>query len=253
MSNQVSAKDEIAKVLGSPVGFDISETASKLRRNLLLVSVVVMILILGEVQPGPEVSVFGIKLTGLTSIKIMFGLSVLLAYNLVHYLWYCYELYSEWAVRITGTRLAFVTGGKYGQLGADYPDDPKQSTLYTWWLQQSNSIIAYSNLLQRVDASIQDFSEHTEQLQARDMTSAGTVSSSIRGMKDALEQARHNLACTEAILTNVRVPESLKRFDNRFKMLLKSQNLRLVLVEVGMPVGLALIAAFYLCRFFLAN
>ncbi|CAI3787469.1 hypothetical protein AHFPHNDE_01133 [Pseudomonas sp. MM227] len=253
MSKQAKSNDEIAKVLGSPVGFDISETASKLRRNLLLVSVVVIALIVGDVQPGSEVSVFGIKLTGLTSYKIMVGLWVLLAYNLIHYLWYCYELYSEWALRITGTRLAFVTGGKYGKLGADYPDDPRQSTLYTWWLQQSTSMVSYNELLYRVDNSIQNFSKHTDRLQALDMTTAGTVSTSIQGMRDTLEQARNCLASVEAVLTDARVPESLQRFDNRFKMLLKSQNLRLVLVEVAMPIGLALIAAFYLFRFFMAD
>jgi hypothetical protein len=253
MANPKQTQEEISKVLGAPVGFDISETASKLRRNLLLVSVVVIILILGEIQPGADVSIFGVKLIGVTPFKLMVGLSVLLGYNLIHYLWYCYELYSEWAVRITGTRLAFVTGGKYGSVGADYPDDPKQSTLYTWWHQQARAMTAYSHLLERVDESIREFSARTDELQEVDRTAAGTVTMSIQGMKNTLEEVRQSLASVESVISDARVPESLRRFDSRFKLLLKSQNLRIVWVEVGMPVILSVIAAFYLSKFFMAS
>lgn len=253
MVSQNQDREKIAEVLGAPVGFDISDTASKLRRNLMLISLVVVILIMGEIQPGADVSLFGIKLTGVTPFKLMVGLSVLLGYNLIHYVWYCYELYSEWALRLTGTRLAFVTGGSYGRVGADYPNDPKQSTLYTWWLQQSRSIVAYNELLQRVDKSIEDFTAHTDELQVSDRTAAGTISVSIQGMKATLEQLRGSLASVESVISDVRIPESLGRFDNRFRLLLKSQNLRLVLVEVGMPIVLALTAIFYLCRFFMTS
>lgn len=248
---QHPTREEMAKVLGEPVGFDISETAAKLRRNLMLVSMLVMVLIVGQIEPGADFSVFGVKLTGVTPFKLMVGLSIVLAYTFFHFVWCCYEIYSEWSIRITGTKLSFVTGAKLGATGADYPNNPKQSTLYTWWLQEARSMTAYSELLNRVDESIHEFSSHIEQLQKRDMTSAGSVSQSIQRMSNTLEQVRHSLASAESVITSTRVPESLSRFDRRFRLLLKSQNLRTAIIEVGIPVFLSLAAAGYLFRFFL--
>ena len=250
---QHPTREEIAKVLGEPVGFDISETAAKLRRNLILVSMVVLVLIVGEIEAGSDFSILGVKLTGVTPFKLMVGLSIVLAYTLIHFIWYCYELYSEWSVRVTGTKLAFVTGAKFGATGADYPDDPKQSTLYTWWIQEARSMTAYSDLLKRVDESVQQFSAHVEQLQQRDMTVGGSVSSSIQGMNNTLEQIRRSLDSTESTITNTRIPESLSRFDRRFSLLLKSQNLRTMVVEVGIPTILSLAAGCYLVSFFIQH
>ncbi|KEY88738.1 hypothetical protein PC358_06295 [Pseudomonas capeferrum] len=211
---------------------------------------VVLVLIVGEIEAGSDFSILGVKLTGVTPFKLMVGLSIVLIYSLIHFIWYCYELYSEWSVRVTGTKLAFVTGAKLGATGADYPDDPKQSTLYTWWIQEARSMTAYSDLLNRVGESVQQFSVHVEQLQQRDMTVGGSVSSSIQGMNNTLEQIRRSLDSTESTITNTRVPESLARFDRRFSLLLKSQNLRMLVVEVGIPIILSLAAGCYLVSFF---
>ncbi|WP_122243075.1 hypothetical protein [Pseudomonas syringae] len=251
--SQNSSREEVAKILGEPTGFDISDTASKLRRNLLLVSVVILILILGDIQAGPDLSVFGVKLIGLTPFKLMVGLATVLTYNLVHYLWYCYELYSEWAVRLTGTKLSFVTGGRMGSVSADYPNNPKQSTLYHWWLQQARTMPRYEELIEKVQTAILLFDGHVEELQRADGTSAGTVSASIQSMKATMEQVRHSLASTESVIASARIPESLSRFDNRFKLLLKSQNLRVLIIEVVVPIVLAVISIGFLFWFFLKN
>ncbi len=248
---QHSTHEKIAKVLGEPIGFDISETAAKLRRNLILVSMLVLVLIVGEIDAGSDFSIFGVKLIGVTPFKLMIGLSIVLAYTLFNFVWYCYELYSEWSVRITGTKLAFVTVAKSGSAGADYPDDPKQSTLYTWWTKATDTMTAYSDLVNRVDESIQQFSAHIDQLQKLDTASPGSVISSMREMKDTLNQVRHSLASTESVITNTRIPESLARFDRRFRLLLKSQNLRTLIVGVCVPIALSLAAIYYLLRFFI--
>lgn len=250
---QHPTRQQISKVLGEPVGFDISETARKLRRNLILVSMIVLILIVGEIEAGTDFSVLGVKLTGVTPFKLMVGLSIVLVYTFIHFLWYCYEHYCEWSIRVTGTKLTFLTGGKRGSVGADYPDDPKQSTLYAWWLQESQSMTAYADLVGLVEKSIQHFSEHTAQLQQKDMSSAESVSASIQNMKNTMEQLRHSLAATESVVTNTRIPESLARFDQRFRLLLKSQNMRTLFLEVAIPIILSIAAVGYLLRFFIQN
>ncbi|WP_223513463.1 hypothetical protein [Pseudomonas sp. GL-R-26] len=250
---QHPTQNELEKALGEPVGFDISDVASKIRRNLLLASMVVLVLILGGIEPSSEVSIFGVALKGVTSFKLMVGLALVLCYNLCHYLWYCYELYSEWSVRVTGTKLAFVTGAKLGATGADYPDDPKQSTLYTWWLQEARSMTAYSDLLRRVEKSIEGLNGHVEHLEKVDGTVGGTVSRSIQEVSSSLQQIKHSLASTEDVIANTRIPFSLERFDKRFELLLKSQNARVLLIEVALPIALSLVSIWYLIRFFLQH
>ena len=110
---------------------------------------------------------------------------------------------------------------------------------------------AYEELLSRVDESILRFDSHIEQLQQVDRTPGGSVSQSIQGMKNTLEQIKNSLESTVSIITNTRIPESLERFDNRFRLLLKSQNMRLAFVEIGVPVVLSLGAAVCLFCFFL--
>lgn len=250
MVRQHPSKEELEKTLGAPIGFGISDTAMKLRRNLLLTSVVIIILVAGEIQPGADFSLLGVKLTGVTPFKLMVGLAVMLGYNLIHYVWCCYEFYSEWAIRITGTKLGFVTGAKWASEGADYPDDPKQSSLYTWWLQEARSIGAYRELLVKVEDGLRSLNGHVDELQAKDMSAAGTVSRSIQEVKSSLDQIQSSVESSEGVILSTRIPVSLERFDNRFRLLLKSQNIRIVLIEIGLPLAVSAFSIVYLIRFF---
>lgn len=245
-----TSQEDIAKVLGEPGGFDLSDAASKIRRNLLLASSVVLVLILGGIEPSPNLSIFGVAFEGVTSFKLMIGLSLVLGYNFLHYMWYCFEIYSEWAIRITGTKLAFVTGAKVGASGEDYPEDPKQSTLYGWWLHESRSMPAYDDLVLKVDRSVKELEEHVKQWQAAGFIKAHEIDPSIAGLNNNLMLMSQACYYLGGVITNNRIPVSLARFDNRFKLLLRSQNIRIALIEVGFPIALSLTAAGYLIRFF---
>ena len=247
---QYPSKEELEKTLGAPIGFGISDTAMKLRRNLLLTSVVVIILVLGEIQAGADFSLLGVKLTGVTPFKLMVGLAVMLGYNLVHFAWYCYEFYSEWAIRITGTKLGFVTGAKWASEGADYPDDPKQSSLYTWWLQEARSMGSYRDLLVKVEDGLKSLNGHIDELQRKDMSTAGSVSRSIQEVKSSLDQIKRSVESSEGVILSTRIPVSLERFDNRFRLLLNSQNIRIVLIEIGLPLAVSASSVVFLIRFF---
>lgn len=94
----------VEKVLGEPIFDDFSDNTLKIRRNLLVV-----------------------------------------AYLVVHFGWNSITHFQQWRLRVTGTRLAFKTGRSPGLYleddeRGDYPDDPRQSTLYTWWLVQAKQL-----------------------------------------------------------------------------------------------------------------
>jgi hypothetical protein len=244
----------LQKSLGEPVGFDISEAAAKIKRNLILVSSVVLVLIFGGVEAAPGVSIFGVSLTGVTSTKLMIGLSVVLFYSFAHYLWYCYELYSEWVIRLTGAKLGFVTSGTFGAEGMDYPSDPKQSTLYNWWLQQSQSLVDYKGIASKLDEQVEKINLRIDDIINNENPTANIAMThqAIASLKTSVEQIDTSIRTTEAILTQTRIPVSLARFDRRFGLLLKSQNMRIFLIEIALPIALAVFSGASLAKFFVS-
>lgn len=246
--------DALQKSMGEPVGFDISESAAKIKRNLILVSLVVLVLVFGGVEASPNVSIFGVSLSGVTSTKLMVGLSVVLFYSLVHYLWYCYELYSEWSIRLTGAKLGFVTSGVFSSEGMDYPSDPKQSTLYNWWLQQSRSMVDYKEVASKVDEQVSQINSRIDDIIKNENPSSNGAMAhqAIVLLKSTMEQINSSIASTESVLTQARIPVSLARFDRRFGLLLKSQNMRIFLIEIALPIALAAFSAASLARFFVS-
>lgn len=246
--------DALQRSMGQPIGFDISEAATKIKRNLILVSSVALVLIFGGVEAAPGVSIFGVSLTGVTSTKLMVGLSIVLFYTLAHYLWYCYELYSEWVIRLTGAKLGFVTGGGVGAEGMDYPSDPKQSTLYNWWLGRSRALIDCKEVASKVDVQVAQINLRIDDIVNNENPSANGAMAhqAIMLLNSTLEQVNSSILSTEAVLMQVRIPVSLARFDRRFGLLLKSQNLRIILIEIAFPIALAAFSGASLAKFFVS-
>ncbi len=244
--------EALKKALGEPIGFDISDAALKIKRNLMLVSLVVIVLVLGELKASSNISIFGVSLEGATPDKIMLGLAAILIYSLTHYLWYCFELAGEWSLRVTGARLGFVTGAQWADEGVDYPADPKQSTLYTWWLQEIRSFTYYKNLIAKVDEQKNEIDRRINDIVGNNNPSSNgaMASNAIAQLKATLEQARSSVSKVESIISSQRINVSLERFDKRFGLVLRSQNLRVLLVDVLVPVLIAAYAGALLCQFF---
>jgi len=64
-------------------------------------------------------------------------------------LWGAIDSFCEWRLRITGTRAAFITTGILSSESGDYPNDPRHSTLYFWWVKNAKII---DNLTEKVDS-----------------------------------------------------------------------------------------------------
>jgi len=245
------AEEALNKALGNPIAFESSENATKIKRNLIIISVVVIFLILGEITASDKVSLFGVSLEGVTPEKLMTGLGVFLIYNQLHYAWFCYDLFGEWAVRITGTRAAYTTVGVFGSEGLDYSSDPKQSTLYNWWKHERVRMNTLRNLAER-----------SEQLNIYLEGARRPIADSDRGkynqvfnladnyLHAQLNEIKQNIDEVNRRLDEPRINVSLKRFDDRFQLLLRSQNLRVLVTELLFPNLLSLYALALLYAFF---
>ena len=74
----------------------------------------------------------GFSLSGLTDQLVRRGLAIWIMHLLAHFAWMAWEGLAEWRLRLTGTRVIAVTVGTFASEEADYPTDPRHSTLANW-------------------------------------------------------------------------------------------------------------------------
>ena len=242
----IDPEESLNKVLGNPVGFENSESGAKIKRNLIIISVVVIALVLGEITASDRVSLFGVSLEGVTPEKLMTGLGIFLGYNFIHYSWCCYDLFGEWQLRVTGTRTAYVTAATFGSDGVDYPSEPRQSTLYNWWIRERLRIIYVAQQIERAE-KLQEFLDKTSQ---EALFIEGCQNFPHVDFSEEIKALKMDVDSVKRRLNEPRISVSLKRFDNRFQILLRSQNLRVFVTELLFPNLLAAYAFLLLYAFF---
>lgn len=154
---KVNSVDAVNKILGEPIDSGFSETAMRVRRNLLVFSFISIFLVIGKVQIDPQSTIFGLKFIGLSDSMLKNGLLLATLYLYVHFLWYTIDSFIGWRVRVTGTKLAFLTGAKYTSEHGDYPNDPQQSTLYSWWTDHAKRIGNIGEKIGSIDKSFMDW------------------------------------------------------------------------------------------------
>lgn len=229
----------VEKVLGEPVGFDVSEPALKVKNLLLGVSIILLCMVVGGISVGKKVSFLGISLEGITAYKMVLGLSVAVFWVTGHYLWYCIELFGEWKLRVTGTRVSYQTGGTFGSAEADYPSNPKQSTLYNWWRQNSHRFRSVTSAIEQVETELKVIQSKVDSALSqvelgRPPTNLGFLENLLSAVQDLKSTNEANLE----FMNSNRIVCSLKRFDTCYWRVLKSQNARVLIIDVLLPLVL---------------
>lgn len=233
--------EAVELVLSKPVPVEFSENALKVRRNLLAVSTVIVVMQLGGAGLAPNAPLFGFQFTALTTHTINLGLLGITIYLAVHFFFYVVESFMEWRLRLTGCRVAFITGTRYESPHKDIPDDPRQSTLYNWWKEHASQIGNIPARLEVWDSKMAESDKALRTLIAEphkfeNLNNAlqllsETVNSSTE-INRSVQRARETL---EAL----RIPSSLERFDKWFCWFLRIENFRWLLVDSLFPLLLA--------------
>ena len=137
-----------------------------------------------------------------------------------------------------------VAPGQLDRPEADHSDDPRQSTLYNWWLKDAKQIgslrenvIEISNRLQRIEDVLSSATNSSPNSES--VSEIRSELSSLRTQAQLAKQAFE--ACTNTI-TSARIPVSLKRFDDYFRLFRKSPNWRWLVFNGLTPVILSLVA-----------
>ncbi|MFK3794782.1 hypothetical protein [Pseudomonas sp. NPDC088444] len=230
----------LAKVMGEPIGFDISEPALKVKNLLLGVSIVLLCMVVGGVSVGKTVSFLGISLEGITANKMVSGLLVAVGWVTVHYFWYSIESFREWRLRITGLRVAYSIGpATFGSGEEESPASPKQSTLYNWWKERSGALVSVEEIIKNIDLELQQIQKKVDDAIKESLATTGhlnlVILETLRSSVDNLNVTVKNQA---EFMKSSRIEDSLYRFDSCFWRLIASQNLRVLFVDISLPLFL---------------
>lgn len=248
MRSSDNTVEAVEKVLGEPAFSEFPENAWKVRTNLILAAVISISVVFGDLHIEPDSQILGLKFKGLTDTVLTNGLIAVVAYLLIHFLWVSIDALLEWRLRVTGTKVAFVTTGRFSSEHGDYPSDPRQSTLYNWWKSEAGRV---GNLAKNASEISQKLNEWESTLKAK--FSEGADAMNIVNATTQLASTREQLArlgrevkeASDAI-NAARISASLKRFDRWYGLFLRSQNLRWLLVDFLTPVLAGTYALFLL-------
>lgn len=247
MSAEEEKHKAIEKALGEPFMPNFEDSILKMRTHLLMGGVIALGAVLLNIQINSASPIFGISFKGLTEGKVYFGLLLINLYLLIHFFWTSFDNYLEWRLRLTGNKVVFQSGGFYTDPNHDYPLDPRQSTLYTWWRENSKSMVCCNTKLKEVEQKLDELTDSiTQELgngQAAHLVNFQNNLSEVRKDFYALRETFDKAA---NIVDARRVPASLARFDAAYRFFLKTQSLRWLLIEWLVPVSVGIFAVWVL-------
>ncbi len=215
VEEQIKAVD---KLLKEPVFLGHDTNTKLIRAHLFLVSALVLIYVNFDLKISDGFSFLGFKFENLQDIDFQHILLILLLYLSFHFIWLSWNTFSEWRLRITGTKVSFITGSSLESEMTDNPSDPRQSTLHNYYATSMKKHIP------RLDSLINEINE-IDKPDKKD-SRIGEIQSLIKEIQKS----------------NLRVEASVKRFDNWTKYFHKSQNYEWLIIEFLLPLILAFIA-----------
>lgn len=216
---------KISECLGEPYPLETSAYAEKLRKTLMISSSIALIFLFYDVEIDGNSSFFGIKFLGIDTQIFFVIFFIVISYHFVHFLWCSINSFTYWRIRLTGTIVKYqvqsgLIGDEYDE--ADYPYDPKQASLYFWWSKTCEKVIDHQKVLDGLIPTLKKTLEEQPE-------NTGQVLSEIRSIEESLNK-------TLEVVNSQRLRDSLKRFDNWFGLMLVTQGLRWLVLEVGLPL-----------------
>jgi len=238
---------KVQKALGEPLMPEFTDFMRRVRTLLIIVSLISIGIIGGGLSIDPATSsILGIRFQGLSNEMIRTGILMVNSYLLIHFLWGSIDSWFEWIVRLTGTRVAYVTTGRLASGHCDYPSDPRQSTLYHWWKDEASKITSLTEPLEEMKEKLEAWEKRVEEAILNNDPNLRVVVQDFQNVLTNINDVKMRIEKAETTLTATRIPASLERFDQRFKFMLRSQNLRWLLLELLFPISLGGVSVYLL-------
>ena len=234
---------QVEKILREPVWADLSSATQRLRTYVILLSSISLVIGLYDLRIADGSTILGLRLEGLDDHLARRVLIVTLAYLAIHFVWSAWDSFAEWRLRITGSRTAYTTASFYASPDADYPSDPRQSTLSNWWADRASMIGNVDQRLDNIEHALHAVKEKVAEISdANEKTMIDNIKGMVHQIENRHTELRNTIeAMNETLLSN-RLDVSLKRFDSWQGHFLRSQNLRWITIELGLPTLLSITA-----------
>ncbi|ELU4011386.1 hypothetical protein QPB16_004319 [Vibrio vulnificus] len=223
--------EAIEKLMGDPTPLEVTDYEEKIRRNLLFASMVVFGLTYLKLIPSSDSKFFGLSFDNLTPESIYIVLLVIVSYELTHYIWLVVNKISYWKVRLTGTNPGVTRGNTGMRFGDefdsyDHAGNQENSNFYVWMLEQNRTLNPILNNYSETWAKLESMAFDNESLDSSRSQEVLTKLNEISALQTRLE--KH--------LTNIRIDASMQRFDSNYSMMVRSQSLRWVMLDLILPV-----------------
>lgn len=241
-------KKKAEKALGEPVFIYFSDEVHRTRRNLVILTFIALAYKLS----GAQIDSFhplGIQFKNHNPDFIDQAFFAFLLYSLVHFLWQSIDALQEWKLRLTGTRLVHVTTAISASPYGDYPNDPRQSTLMTWWKHEARKIGNFRESAKELESTSTAFKAALEKAKSEESTDTSTIVRSISELNTKLTALSRQIGEAMETIESERIPVSLDRFEKAYKLFSYSQLARWLIIEWGLPIVLAIWAMYLVCPF----
>ena len=228
-------KSSVDQVLGAPVATEFSDYARKIRASLVFISSAALFIHINNVEIDPKGSIFGLHFLNLEWPMILSGLFTMNMYLLIHFIWISLDVYNEHRLRVSGAKE--LRKGVHDNGWGDYPSDPRQSTLYSYWKKQKESVADLSLTINEIPPMVQaiedlakEFKTGTHKSRGAELKTLGTE------LKQTIQNQSNVLGRIETVLSDPSTERRLEKFDKKFFFYNKSQNIRWTFIEFGLPV-----------------
>lgn len=224
--------ERIESVMREPNPIVATEQEEKVRRNLLIGNVVTFCFVYLKLMPSNEFSILGLKFDHLTPSNIYVILLIYVCYELIYYLWLTTNKFMYWRVRLTGINVQTVRGSQAGvsfsneNSPLDHTGSNENSNFYVWLLESKTPFFSRINAWESSWKSIEKFSFDNTELGPDERTK-------ILDSLKTIEQHTKHLTDT---VNNIRISASMRRFDSWFKMLIRSQSWRWIIMDCLFPL-----------------
>lgn len=234
-------KEQIEEIMKEPLAIESNDYEEKIRRNLLLASAVSFCFTYLKLMPAKDTPFMGLKFENLTPDTIYLLLLIFVGYELIQYAWLVSNKFIYWRVRLTGTNTQVLRGNRGGTFAteddpSDYTGKPENSNFYTWVLENKRDTDIRSKEIDASWVKIESYVSESEALTPENRNELLVKLNEIDAHTNSLNTT----------VNNIRISASMNRFDNWFKMLVRSQSIRWFLLDFLLPIIFGLVAIVFL-------
>jgi len=233
--------------------FELPDSAAKIKKTLIILSLLLVVLVMGEVE-AKNLAFFGVSFSGFSSGKLIGFIFFLQFLSFFHYLWYCYDTWMQFLIRVTGVNVAFHPAISHRRSSDGEFANPSQLSLYSWWVSQARSLQSYRQLAEMLETQHSELAELIQQAHDEFCARLESGQEVTSGLGDFTSRFREYGHSVESVITEIRLAkvipmdsvllESIASFDSKYRLFNRSQNLRVLISDILFPILLSVYAVF---------